>query len=55
MYLPDGDNLFGAGNTREATDSVMYQSIRRGENTLILSDFKVSKADMQALPAGNLG
>jgi len=55
LPTPDAYNPFGAGNTREVTDSVMYQSIRRGENTLALWDFKVSKADMLALPAGNLG
>ncbi len=52
---PDAYNPFGAGNSQAAIDSVMYESVRKSQNTLALWDFKASRPDLFRLPAGNLG
>lgn len=52
---PDAYNPFGAGNSQAAIDSVMYESVRKSESTLMLWDFKASRPDLLELPAGELG
>lgn len=52
---PDAYNPFGAFNDQAATASVMYQSVRKSRNTLLLWDFKASRPDLFKLPAGDAG
>ncbi len=67
LATPDAYNPFNGGNlefpsladgtpsNRAAIDAIRINTIRRNKATLALADIKGSKADLIALPAGNLG
>lgn len=67
LSTPDAYNPFNGGNPADPTgidtspsnqaalDAIRIKSTRRGKATLAMWDFKASKADLFALPAGNVG
>ena len=67
LSTPDAYNPFNGGNPADPTgidtspsnqaalDAIRVKSVRRGKATLAMWDFKASKADLFALPAGNVG
>lgn len=53
---PDAYNIFGTSTNSQATIDAMREDLTRyTKSTLATYDFRVSKADLFALPAGNLG
>lgn len=55
LSTPQAYNPFGAGNSQEVIDSVMYRAVRKSTNRLALWDFKASRPDLFKLPAGDVG
>lgn len=67
LSTPDAYNPFSGGcaatpsvgdcspSSRVAVDSILFKLDRRNKTTLALADFKMSRADLYALPAGDLG
>lgn len=67
LSTPDAYNPFNGGcsatpstgdcnpSSQAAIDAIKFKLRRRSKTTLALGDFKVSRADLFALPAGNLG
>jgi len=52
---PDAYNPFGGINSRQTLDAISFNATRRTQNTLMLWDFKLSRPDLFALPAGSFG
>lgn len=67
LSTPDAYNPFNGGNPADPTgidtspsnqaalDAIRIKTVRRGKATLAMWDFKASKADLFALPAGDVG
>lgn len=67
LSTPDAYNPFNGGcaatpgvgdcnaSSQAAVDAISFDLRRRSKTTLALADFKLSRADLFALPAGNLG
>ncbi len=67
LSTPDAYNPFSGGcsatpslgdctpSSQATIDSFTFDLVRRSKTTLALADFKVSRADLLALPGGNLG
>jgi len=68
LSTPDAYNPFSGGDpanpasgidsspsSQAALDAIRIKSVRKGQSTLALWDFKVSKVDLLALPGGDLG
>ncbi|MFN3582525.1 TonB-dependent receptor domain-containing protein [Phenylobacterium sp.] len=68
LSTPDAYNPFSGGSptdpraggdptpsSQAALDAIRIKTVRKGKSTLALWDFKVSKADLFALPAGDIG